>query len=514
VPTATVLALTDAAVGTTLLLCGAVAWRARPASRTGLLMVATGGCWFAGSVVGVAVFLHRGPLVHLHISYPTGRLRRRLAVGVVGLAYVSAVAEGLSENSWLSLLLAVLVAVAAVDVFTRTSGPARKAGGPALGAALAFAAVLALASANQLLGWDADTPVLLAYDAVVALVSVVLLVDLLRGRWTDDTLADLVTGLGRGAGPEGLRGHLRRGLGDPSLTVGFWVPEQGGYVDDEGRPLDVPEGDATRAVTRVEDRGQPLAVLVHDAVVLDDPGLVDGVAAVAQLAVTNARLRAEVRARVAELAASRRRIVEAGDDQRSQLERALATGAERRLAEVDRLLTELVPAASLPGLAEVRAEVQGARTDLHDFAQGVRPTALGEGGLAEALPVLAARSGLPVSLTVTVGRLPPAVESALYFVCSEAMANVGKHARATSVTVVVRRAREDGDVTVLTVEDDGVGGADPRGSGLRGLADRVEALGGAMSVTDGPAGGTLLTARIPAQPVPPQPVPPQPGGTS
>ena len=84
--TATLLALTDAAVGATLLLCGATAWRARPASRTGLLMVATGVCWFAGSVVGVAVFLHRGPLVHLHISYPTGRLRRRVAVGVVALA--------------------------------------------------------------------------------------------------------------------------------------------------------------------------------------------------------------------------------------------------------------------------------------------------------------------------------------------------------------------------------------------------------------------------------------------
>jgi signal transduction histidine kinase len=252
-------------------------------------------------------------------------------------------------------------------------------------------------------------------------------------------------------------------------------------------------------VTRVEDRGQPLAVLVHDTVVLDDPGLVDGVAAVAQLAVTNARLRAEVRARVTELAASRRRIVEAGDAQRSQLEQALATGAERRLAEVDRLLTELAPtSAQLTGLAEVCAEVQEARTDLHAFAQGVRPTALGEGGLPAALPVLAARSGVPVTLTVSVGRLPPAVESALYFVCSEALANVGKHAGATSVTVVVRRADEDGDVT-LTVEDDGVGGADPRGSGLRGLADRVEALGGAMMVADGPAGGTVLSARIPAQ---------------
>jgi signal transduction histidine kinase len=126
----------------------------------------------------------------------------------------------------------------------------------------------------------------------------------------------------------------------------------------------------------------------------------------------------------------------------------------------------------------------------------VRPTAFGEGGLPAALPLLAARSGVPVTLTVTVGRLPPAVESALYFVCAEALTNVGKHAAATAVTVV---ARASADVTVLTVEDDGVGGADPRGSGLRGLTDRVEALGGTMMVTDGPAGGTMLTARIPTQ---------------
>ena len=228
-------------------------------------MVATGVCWFAGSVVGAAVFLHRGPLVHLHISYPTGRLRRRLAVGVVGLGLRVGRGGGrCPRTAGCRWCWRCSSRPRRVDVFTRTSGPARKAGGPALGAALAFAAVLALASANQLLGWDADTPVLLAYDAVVATVSVVLLADLLRGRWTDDTLADLVTGLGRGAGPEGLRGHLRRGLGDPSLTVGFWVPEQGAYVDDEGRPFDVPDGDETRAVTRVEDRGQPLAVLVHD----------------------------------------------------------------------------------------------------------------------------------------------------------------------------------------------------------------------------------------------------------
>jgi len=145
-----------------------------------------------------------------------------------------------------------------------------------------------------------------------------------------------------------------------------------------------------------------------------------------------------------------------------------------------------------------RAEVSGARADLREFAQGVRPAALGAGGLRAALPLLAARATVPVTVAVRVGRLPPAVESAIFFICSEALANVAKHAEATSASMEVSmELRDDADEVVVTVLDDGVGGADPRGSGLRGLADRVEALGGSMVVSDEPGGGTRLTAVVP-----------------
>jgi signal transduction histidine kinase len=280
-------------------------------------------------------------------------------------------------------------------------------------------------------------------------------------------------------------------------VVGYRLPGEERYVDDAGRPVEIPAPGAGRAVTRLEEDGVPIAVLVHDEAVLADPALVVSVAAAARLALSNARLQAEVRERVVDLAASRRRIVEAGDAQRRRVERDLRDGAERRLARVG----ELVAAAHdhADGSADalfgtVEEEVRGARAELRDFAQGIRPRALSEGGLAAALPELAARSAVPVRLDVAVDRHSPAVEAAAYFVCSEALANVAKHAGATHATV---RARESDGELVLTVTDDGSGGADASGSGLRGLADRVEALGGRLAVRAGAAGGSELEARLP-----------------
>ncbi len=131
-----------------------------------------------------------------------------------------------------------------------------------------------------------------------------------------------------------LQDTLGRALGDRSLVLGYWLPEEARYVDDAGRPLELPEPGGERAVTRIAHDGEPVGVLVHDAAALDDPGLVEAVAAAARLAVSNARLQAEVRARVVELAASRSRLVEAADEQRRLLEAELRDGAEQRLADV------------------------------------------------------------------------------------------------------------------------------------------------------------------------------------
>jgi signal transduction histidine kinase len=490
------LQITDPIVGMVLLACGAVTWARRPKSRVGLLLIVASGCWFLGSVWSAAVFLHRGPLVHLHLSYPTGRVRRPLTVVTVVAAYVVAVVEGLVDSPWLTLGLAVLVAVAAVDVFARTSGKARKAGGPALGAALAFAGVLALSSANLLLGWDADRPVLLAYDLTICAVAIVLMADLLWGRWTDATVADLVTQLGGHTDTVGLQGELRRALGDPMLTVGYWLADVGGYVGEAGAVINVNERDG-RAVTTVEDGGEPVAVLVHDPAVLDDQALIDGATSALRLAVTNVRMRAQVRARVGELAAARRRIVEAADAQRRALESELAAGAERRLSSVATLLDEVRDRADESvrvELGEVRAELGGAEDELREFAQGIRPALLGSGGLGAAVPVLAARGPVPVHLEIAVGRLAPTIESAIYFVCAEGLTNIAKHSAANQAWVSVRV--DSGDV-IARVVDDGTGGADAGGLGLRGLADRVEALGGSLQIDSGSAAGTVVEARIP-----------------
>jgi signal transduction histidine kinase len=492
-------AIADGAVGVVLVVCGLGAWEWKAESRTGRLMTLAGFTWFAGSLAPAALFWHRGPLVHLHISYPTGRLRRRFAAATVVVAYVGAVIALLADNDVVTVVVSALVMLAAYDVFVRTSGPARRAAVPALVAALAYAGVLAAGALERLAGWDAD--ILFAYDVVVASVAVVLLVDLLFGRWNEATVADLVVALGQRGGTGTLRHQLSRALGDPSLEVGYWIAERERYVDEAGRDVELPAQRAGRTVTEIGGRGERVAILIHDTSTIDDPVLVAAVAAAARLAVANARLQADVRVRLAELDASRRRIVEAGDATRRRLERELSQGTERRLERVMRLLDDVRHEATgeeAAGLSELQEELRSAQAEVHDFAQGIRPSALGEGGLAAALPVLAGRVPLPVELTVDVGRLLPAVEAAVYFVCSEALANIAKHASASRVSLVVAGGVDE---IVATITDDGKGGADPtRGSGLRGLADRVEALGGRLDVGDGISGGTVVTVTIPLDP--------------
>jgi signal transduction histidine kinase len=299
----------------------------------------------------------------------------------------------------------------------------------------------------------------------------------------------LVVDLGQPAAAGTLRDRLARALGDPSLEVGYWLAEQDQYVQESGEPIELPEAGAERVVTPIDQGGHRVAALVHDAAVLDDPGLVSAVASATRLAVSNAQLQAEVRARVAEVEASRRRIVEAADEQRRRLELELRQGAQRRLTRVAELVGDVDP--------ELELQLVGARAELGEFARGIHPATLTERGLATALRELAERSPLPVEIAAPSERFPAPVEAAAYFVCSEALTNVAKYGKASRIGV--RVAREDAWLTVEVV-DDGVGGADPAaGSGLRGLADRVEALGGRLSVESPPGSGTRLLAELPVE---------------
>ncbi|MDP8969377.1 MAG: hypothetical protein M3N52_02525 [Actinomycetota bacterium] len=488
-------AVADGIVGAVLLSAAIVAWERRPGSRVGPLMGLAGLTWFAGTLWAGVLLVHRGPLVHLHLSYPTGRLRWRPALVTVAVVYVVAVVEPFADDDRLTLVVAAAVTAVAAGAFLRTTGTARRAGIPAFVAAVAFAGALSLGAVTRLAGWQVDS--LWAYNLVVFGAVVILLVDLLRGRWADAVVTGLVVDLGHRTDTGSLRDGLARALGDPTLTVGYWLPGERRYVDEAGEPLELDERPDGRVVTPVDHRGEPLAVLVHDVAVLDDGALVESVTAAARLAVANARLQADTRERVVAIATSRRRLVEAAELQRRRLSLELRDEVHCRLDRVAQLLAEARRASNgdHAPFEAVDAELRSARAELDHLAQGLYPTPLTDGGLAAALPVLAGRSVTPVTLDVAAARLAPGIEAAIYFFCAEALTNVAKYADASRVSISVACA--GGDVTAV-VQDDGRGGADPgRGTGLRGLTDRIEAFGGRLDIVTGAGRGTCLMATIP-----------------
>jgi len=208
-------------------------------------------------------------------------------------------------------------------------------------------------------------------------------------------------------------------------------------------------------------------------------------------------MQAEVRRRVADVEASRERLVRAGDVQRRRLEERLQTATLARLQRVAERLGQVRPGGddAARDLAGLRDEVEWARRELADFARGVHPSALIDGGLPAALDELAARSPVPITLTIDVDRTGALTESTCYFVCSEGVTNAIKHGSASHIGIDVRSRHR---AIVLTVSDDGTGGArlGARG-GLRGLVDRVEALGGTLVVESPARDGTRIVARLP-----------------
>jgi signal transduction histidine kinase len=324
---------------------------------------------------------------------------------------------------------------------------------------------------------------------------------LIRSRLAYADLGDLVLRL-ENAPPSGIRDALAEALHDPTLEVAFWLPERNEFVDVGGRPVSLPPDGPERAVSRIEHDGEPLAVLVHDPTLRDEPELIEVAAAAARLALENARLQAELQAQLAKVKESRARIVAAADEQRRRIERDLHDGAQQRLVA---LALELKSAErQLRGgadpdmerlLAEAADEVQVAVEELRQLAGGIHPGILTQGGLAVALGALATKAPVPTTVDAKVDRLQPEIEAAAYFVAAEALTNVAKHAGASSAAV---KAFRDGDLLVIEVADDGAGGAAADGgTGLRGLADRLEAHGGRLRIESPPGGGTRITGEIP-----------------
>ena len=335
-----------------------------------------------------------------------------------------------------------------------------------------------------------------------AVVAVGFVVGLRQSRIARGNVADLVLELGASPGPARLRDVLAKALRDPSLQVVFAVPEKGVFVDAAGRIVALPEGRPDRAVTRLERDGETIAALIHEPALAEQVELVRSVAAATRLALENERLQAEVRAQLEEVRASRARIVAAGDAERRRVERDLHDGAQQRLVTLA-LALQMSQAraggAADPELVDLLTkasrELDLALGELRELARGIHPTLLAEAGLGAAIESLADRSPVPVSVSVVEGRYDAGIEATAYFVVAEALTNVAKYAAASTVSVDVER---HGDTLQVRIRDDGAGGADAsRGSGLRGLADRVAAVGGVLRVDSPPGSGTTVEAEIP-----------------
>lgn len=514
-------------------LSGLVAWWQRPANWFGPLMTLTGFCtlastlsWAGGGLlrtIGQAVDLLPPVLiVHVFLAYPTGRLPQRADRVLVAIGYVAAVGGqltvmalgGLGPGHVLGLIDAPGVAQILHDAeLVVISGVALAAVGRLVARRLfsgrplrrslallidSFSVGLVMIAVLLLVGVFAELvfPTIQRVSlALLGLAPVAFLAGLLRARLARTAVGDLVLELR--AEPADLRAPLARALRDPSLSLVYWLPQFGSWADQEGKPVDLP-ADRTR-VTLINRDGQRVAALLHDPALNDEPQLLDAVTAAAAIALQTGRLQAELRANVDELRGSRVRVLQAGQKERQRLERDLHDGAQQRLVALSLSLgvlqTRLDPDTQAL-LAQARQEIAVSLAELRDVARGLHPAVLSAHGLAVALESLAAQAPVPTRLTVAVDRrVSETVEVAAYYVVCESLTNIGKHARATSATVTV--ARVDGQI-VVEVVDDGCGGADTeRGTGIRGLADRVEALGGRLRVWTPPGGGTRVRAELP-----------------
>jgi signal transduction histidine kinase len=541
--------LIDALGGLAYLAGGIVVLDRRPGNLIGPLMIVYGMVGYFGNwgnadvpvmpLLGASIGQWAGApiLVQIVLSYPSGRLRTTFDRAVTGLIYAAAIginliivgvfdprSAGCAACAWepapfpsrpvflaatsvyqhFGAALALLV-LAAVWLRFRRATPAERRDLAPLWVAVC---VIALAYLVGAFGspeplHDSFSYLLWELQAVLQIsVPAIFVWGLLSARLARSAVGDLVEELDRPLPPESLRASLSRTLRDPSLELLYARDGQQGWMTARGQPGSLPppgERSQPREVTLVNRHGRPLAALIHDPAL--DEGLVRAAAAAAGMAIDNARLHAEVRAQLEEVRASRQRIVEAGDRERRRVERNLHDGAQQRLAALALALAMLrdrdgADPAQADLLARALAELKHAIEELRELARGIHPAILTEEGLPAAVESLADRSPVPVRVTADFeARLPEPVEAVAYFVVAEALANVAKYAHASCARVELSRC--NGSLQVAIV-DDGVGGADPsRGSGLRGLEDRVCAVRGTFRVDSPSGGGTRVQAEIP-----------------
>ena len=538
-------------VGGAIAVSGMAIWERRPDNAIGPLLVLGGGLWMLGRLQGspsvplalaanLANSLSQALLLAVLVAFPTGTITSRIAWAIVVCGTVAVVGANLSVTiaseirrtpgfegpnplyvplpAELSGIIVAGFQLAAylgglaglgwlVIRWRRASGPARRTYLPLFLAGIAIV-VIVLGAQVPINGGGLTEAQLYTLVTVqilcFALLPLAIAVSILRDRMARGAVADLVVHLGDTPEPAHLRDALAAALHDPTLEVARWSQSDDAYHGADGRPFELPGPESDRRVTLLEgDRGR-VAAIIHDPALLDDPGLMTSVGAAIRLAVENERLTDQVRVQLEEVRASRSRIVEAADAERRRVERNLHDGAQQRLVALSLALRRAQ--AQLPEgdggaaavtLEDAASQLKAALAELRELARGIHPAILTEAGLGPALRALAGESPVEATLKLDLpGRLSSHVEAAAYFVVAEALTNTAKYAEARHVTIDAS-GRADG--LVVEVSDDGRGGADPAsGSGLRGLDDRVAALGGQLTVHSPAGRGTRVVASFPA----------------
>ena len=521
------------------ILAGIVAWRRRPDSFFGPLMILAGFVtqlsilqWTSqpllNTVGQLCDLLVAAVWLHLFLAYPSGRLAGRREQVVVIIGYFAAVglqvvilmlggfndlhvltvvsrqaaAEAVQNVQLLTLSALALIGVGLLWWRWR-SLPQWQRRRPAqilincFSLTLVMLAALLIAGTFQLPGFEI---IRLATFTVAGLAPLAFLAGLLDARLAKAGVGELLVQLRTDPTPD-LRGLLAQALRDPTLSLIYWLPQYGSWADQDGNPTSLPGPDSDRQVTLVKQNGEQIAALVYHAALGEEPELVEAVSAAAGIALENGRLEAELRARLQELQGSRSRVVEAQQNERRRLERNLHDGAQQRLVALALELGLLADQANndpatQERLKHARSEVAESLDELRDIARGLHPAVVSGHGLAVALESLTAAAPLQVQLkTDGLPRLPEHLEVAAYYVVSESLTNAAKHAQTDRVTVDVSVTD---NTLIVEIVDDGIGGADSeRGTGLRGLADRIEALNGRVRVWSSVGKGTRVRAEIP-----------------
>ena len=525
------------AVALVWFVAGTVAWRRRPGSRIGLIIWIGGLATLAAGLVNTSVTLlvaigatfatvTLAVTMQLLLAFPSGRLPDTRSRVLVVVAYLTATllqmpwvifsggilepfgvpanpelaAIGNNVQRIVGFALAVSIAIVLIDRLRQASPARRRVLAPVYG--YGVGSVLLIPTVALALGPLPITVVAAIQLTLIAGIAVAFAVGVMIGGFERTAEAEeLAAWLGtEEPGREPLRAAIARTLGDPTVDVVYWLPVRDGFVDDRGVTVDLPSGDGRDAVV-IESAGQPVGAIIYDAALLPEPGRVRVIGRVAAIAIARERLTTELRTSQTALRHSRVRLVEAADRERLRIAKDLHDGLQVQLVllalEAGRIEGAGDVASARFEAAQLRKGIEAAADALRRLVHDVMPAALVERGLVLAAEDLVDRMPIPTRLETSGLEAPlgATVMNVAYFIVAEGLANTAKHSRAASASVrLVRRA----DVLTIEVADDGIGGAtDRHGRGLAGLGDRVDAIGGRMSLASPPGGGTLLTAELP-----------------